>query len=122
LLAEDDMRTVYAVSAVLQGKGAQVLVAENGREAITLARDTPDLDGILMDIMMPEVDGYEALRELRRDARFETMPMIALTARAMKGERERCLEAGANDYLTKPIDGERLLSALRSWARPRRAP
>jgi len=120
LLAEDDMRTMYAICAVLQGKGASVLVAENGREAVELAEKNPDLSGILMDIMMPEVDGYAAMRTLRQDSRFAQVPIIALTARAMKGERERCLEAGASDYLAKPVESERLLAAVRGWvaARP----
>ncbi|HYP88993.1 MAG TPA: response regulator, partial [Polyangiaceae bacterium] len=95
------------------------LVAENGREAVELARDNPDLSGILMDVMMPEVDGYAAMRALRQDARFARIPIIALTARAMKGERERCLEAGASDYLAKPVESERLLAAVRGWAAPR---
>jgi CheY-like chemotaxis protein len=115
LLAEDDMRTVYALCALLRSKGADVVVAENGREALELLAATPDVKGVLMDIMMPEMDGYEAMRRLRQDARFSGLPVIALTARAMKGERERCLEAGANEYLTKPVDGERLLLAMQSW-------
>jgi CheY-like chemotaxis protein/signal transduction histidine kinase/HAMP domain-containing protein len=115
LLAEDDMRTVYALSALLRGKGASVLVADTGREALdTLARN-PDVDGVLMDIMMPEMDGYEAMRRLRKDPRFARLPVIALTARAMKGERERCIEAGASDYLAKPVDGERLIGAVSNW-------
>jgi len=118
LLAEDDMRTVYALSALLRGKGASVLVADTGREALdTLARN-PDVDGVLMDIMMPEMDGYEAMRRLRKDPRFARLPVIALTARAMKGERERCIEAGASDYLAKPVDGERLIGAVSNWFVP----
>ena len=119
LLAEDDMRTVYAISALLRGKGAEVLVADNGREALEMLADHPDVGGVLMDIMMPEMDGYEAMRRLRQDARFSALPVIALTAKAMKGERERCLEAGASDYLTKPVDSKRLLSTLQSWLRKR---
>ena len=115
LLAEDDMRTVYALSALLRGKGADVLVAENGREALDLLASHCDVQGVLMDIMMPEMDGYEAMRRLRKDPRFAALPVIALTARAMKGERERCIEAGASDYLTKPVDGERLLATLQTW-------
>jgi CheY-like chemotaxis protein/HAMP domain-containing protein len=112
LLAEDDMRTVYALSALLRGKGADVLVADNGREALELLAANPDVHGVLMDIMMPEMDGYEAMKRLRQNPRFATLPVFALTARAMQGERERCLEAGASEYLTKPIDGERLLATL----------
>lgn len=112
LLADDDMRTVYALSALLRGKGAEVLVAENGREALDLLGAHPNVSIVLMDVMMPEMDGYEALRRLRADGRFGSLPAIALTAKAMKGERERCLEAGANEYLAKPVDPGRLLRTL----------
>jgi CheY-like chemotaxis protein/signal transduction histidine kinase/HAMP domain-containing protein len=114
LLADDDMRTVYALSALLRGKGADVLVAETGREALDLLGSHPDVSAVLMDVMMPEMDGYEALRRLRADRRFANVPAIALTAKAMKGERERCLEAGANDYLAKPVDPGLLLTTLKS--------
>jgi CheY-like chemotaxis protein len=109
------MRTVYALSALLRGRGASVLVADTGKEALAVLAAHPDVDGVLMDIMMPEMDGYEAVRELRKDPRFRSLPVIALTARAMKGERERCLEAGATEYLTKPLDAERLLGAITAW-------
>ncbi|MEI9948851.1 MAG: response regulator [Pseudomonadota bacterium] len=115
LLAEDDMRTVYALSALLTGKGATVLVADTGREALEQLAQNPQIDAVLMDIMMPEMDGYEATRRLREDPRFRSLPVIALTAKAMKGERERCLEAGASDYLTKPIDSDKLLRTLQAW-------
>jgi len=115
LLAEDDMRTVYALSALLTSKGATVLVADSGREALALLASTPHIDVVLMDIMMPEMDGYEATRRLREDSRFEKLPVIALTAKSMKGERERCLEAGASDYLTKPIDSDKLLQTVQAW-------
>ena len=115
VIAEDDMRTVYALSALLASKGAEVLLAETGREALELLDRNPDTDAVLMDIMMPEMDGYEATRKLRADRRFRTLPVIALTAKAMKGERDRCLEAGASDYLTKPIDTDELLGALSKW-------
>jgi CheY-like chemotaxis protein len=119
LLAEDDMRTVYALSALLRSKGASVLVADTGREALDTLASNPDVDAVLMDIMMPEMDGYEATRRLRNQPQFAKLPVIALTARALKGERERCLAAGASDYLTKPVDGEQLLQALASWLAPR---
>lgn len=119
LVAEDDMRTVYALSALLQGKGAKVLVAETGREALTLLDQNPGVQGVLMDLMMPEMDGYQAMQALRQDSRFAEMPVIALTAKAMQGERERCLAAGATDYLTKPIDPEKLLATLQSWIQRR---
>jgi len=115
LLAEDDMRTVYALTALLSSKGATVLVADTGREALELLAQNPRVDAVLMDIMMPEMDGYEATRRLREDPRFQALPVIALTAKAMKGERERCLEAGASDYLTKPIDSDKLLQTVQAW-------
>ncbi|HEY3594121.1 MAG TPA: response regulator, partial [Polyangiaceae bacterium] len=115
LVAEDDMRTVYALSALLRGKGADILVADNGREALELLARNPDVRGVLMDVMMPEMDGYEAMRRLRKERRFSELPVIALTAKAMKGERERCLDAGASDYLTKPVDSQRLLTTLQNW-------
>jgi CheY-like chemotaxis protein len=115
LLAEDDMRTVYALSALLRAKGAEVVVAETGREALDLLLQHPDVHGVLMDIMMPEMDGYEAMRQLRAQHCFRDLPVIALTARAMKGERERCLEVGASDYLSKPVDPDQLLAKLEAW-------
>jgi CheY-like chemotaxis protein len=115
LAVDDDMRTVYALSALLRSKGVEVLVADTGREALEIIAARPDIHGVLMDIMLPEMDGYEAMRRIRADARFAKLPIIALTARAMKGEREKCIEAGASDYLSKPIDGERLLALLQQW-------
>jgi CheY-like chemotaxis protein len=116
LLAEDDMRTVYAISALLRGKGAQVLVADTGKEALEMLAQHPDVGGVLMDIMMPEMDGYEAMRRLRQDPRFGALPVIALTE-GHERERERCIDAGASDYLTKPVDSHRLLTTLQSWLR-----
>jgi CheY-like chemotaxis protein/signal transduction histidine kinase len=118
LLAEDDMRTVYSLSALLRSKGADVITAETGGEALEALDKHPDIRGVLMDVMMPDMDGYQAMRQLRRDGRFASLPVIALTAKAMKGERERCLEAGASDYLPKPVDSARLLTTLRSWLAP----
>jgi CheY-like chemotaxis protein len=109
------MRTVYSLSALLRGKGAEVITAETGREALAALAEHPDIRGVLMDIMMPEMDGYDVMRRLRQEPRYAKLPVIALTAKAMKGEKERCLEAGASDYLPKPIDGEKLLSALHHW-------
>ncbi len=115
LLAEDDIRTVYSLSALLRSKGAEVLTVETGREALEALANHQDIRGVLMDIMMPEMDGYEAMRRLRQVPRLSTLPVIALTAKAMKGERERCLEAGASDYLPKPVDGDKLIAKLQSW-------
>jgi CheY-like chemotaxis protein len=92
-----------------------VLSATNGRQAIELIKQTSDLSIVLMDIMMPEMDGYATMREIRRDSGFRTLPILALTAKAMKGDREKCLEAGASDYIAKPVNTEQLLSLLRVW-------
>ncbi len=121
LIADDDMRAVYALSAILRERGAEVLVADNGADAVETAKDNPALDAVLMDIMMPTMDGYEAMRRLRADERFGHLPIIALTANAMKGEEERCLQAGASKYLAKPIDVLRLLSTLKGLLAPRAA-
>lgn len=115
LLADDDMRTVYALSALLRGKGAEVLVAETGREALNVLETGGQINAVLMDLMMPEMDGYEAMQRLRRNPRFAGLPVIALTAKAMKGERERCIDAGASDYLAKPVEGDHLLATLQKW-------
>ena len=92
-----------------------VLTASNGREAIELVQATPDIAIVLMDIMMPEMDGYQTIQVIRDNPKFRRLPIIALTAKAMKGDREKCLEAGASDYLAKPVNTEQLLSALRMW-------
>jgi CheY-like chemotaxis protein len=115
LIADDDMRTVYALSAMLRSKGLDVLVADTGAAAIAVLNDHPEVDAVLMDIMMPEMDGYEAIRRIRTDPRFAKLLVVALTAKAMKGDREKCLEAGATEYLPKPVDGDRLLSLLGTY-------
>ena len=92
-----------------------VLRAENGKEALEILQQTPDLDIVLMDIMMPEMDGYETMRAIRARREFQSLPIIALTAKAMKGDREKCLEAGASDYIAKPVSREQFLSLLRVW-------
>jgi CheY-like chemotaxis protein len=112
LVVDDDMRTVYALSAMLRAKGADVLAADTGRAALDLLAAQPDVQMVLLDMMMPEMDGYEALRRLRQEERFRALPVVALTAKAMKGDRERCLQAGASDYLSKPIDADRLMAML----------
>jgi CheY-like chemotaxis protein len=114
LLADDDMRTVYALSATLRAKGAAVLIADTGKAAIEMLEKNAQVEAVLMDIMMPEMDGYEAMRRIRKDARFQALPIIALTAKAMKGDAEKCIEAGATAYLPKPIDGARLLAMIHS--------
>ena len=115
LLVDDDMRNVFALLSVLHEKGLEVIVGENGKEALELLEKTPELDLVLMDIMMPEMDGYETMQRIRKQPRFNDLPIIALTAKAMQGDRQKCIEAGANDYLSKPIDIDKLLSLLRVW-------
>jgi CheY-like chemotaxis protein len=115
LLVDDDARNIFALSSVLERRGMKVLTATTGREAIDLIEATPNLALVLMDIMMPEMDGYQTIQVIRAKPIFRRLPIIALTAKAMKGDREKCLEAGASDYLAKPVNTEQLLSALRMW-------
>ncbi len=115
LVVDDDARNIFALTTVLETQDMEVLSATNGRQAIELINSTPDLSVVLMDIMMPEMDGYATMREIRKDARFRTLPILALTAKAMKGDREKCLEAGASDYIAKPVNTDQLLSLLRVW-------
>jgi CheY-like chemotaxis protein len=115
LVVDDDVRNIFALSSVLERRGMTVLTAGTGREAIATLDATPDLAIVLMDIMMPEMDGYETMQVIRQNPAFQRLPIIALTAKAMKGDREKCLEAGASDYLAKPVNTEQLLSALRMW-------
>jgi HAMP domain-containing protein/signal transduction histidine kinase/DNA-binding response OmpR family regulator len=115
LLVDDDSRNIFALASVLERRGMNVLTATTGSEAIKLIEDTPSLAVVLMDIMMPEMDGYQTIARIRRDKAYRRLPIIALTAKAMKGDREKCLEAGASDYLAKPVNTEQLLSALRMW-------
>ncbi len=115
LIVDDDMRNVFAVSAILEGKGMNIVTAKNGKDCLDKLAATPDIDLILMDIMMPEMDGYEAMRRIRTQRKFKDMPIIALTAKAMRGDRGKCIEAGANDYMAKPIDSDKLISLLRVW-------
>ncbi|HEY1364941.1 MAG TPA: response regulator, partial [Xanthobacteraceae bacterium] len=115
LLVDDDARNIFALSSVLERRGMRVLTATTGSEAIALVESTPDLAIVLMDIMMPEMDGYRTTQVIRAKPCFRRLPIIALTAKAMKGDREKCLEAGASDYLAKPVNTEQLLSALRMW-------
>jgi CheY-like chemotaxis protein len=115
LLVDDDARNVFALSSVLERRGMNVLTATTGTEAIQLIEANPQLSIVLMDIMMPGMDGYQAISAIRANPAKRRLPIIALTAKAMKGDREKCLEAGASDYLAKPVNTEQLLSALRSW-------
>jgi HAMP domain-containing protein/signal transduction histidine kinase/DNA-binding response OmpR family regulator len=115
LLVDDDSRNIFALSSVLERRGMNVLTATTGSEAIALINETPALAIVLMDIMMPEMDGYQTIENIRRNPAYRRLPIIALTAKAMKGDREKCLDAGASDYLAKPVNTEQLLSALRMW-------
>lgn len=115
LLADDDMRNVFSISALMEEQGISVLTAADGREALDVLHRHPAVDLVLMDIMMPEMDGYEAMKQIRADARFQQLPVIALTAKAMAGDRKKCMEAGASDYIAKPVDNFKLLSLLRVW-------
>jgi CheY-like chemotaxis protein/HAMP domain-containing protein len=115
LVVDDDARNIFALTSVLENHDMHVLTATNGRQAIELIASTPDLSVVLMDIMMPEMDGYETMREIRKNPDYRTLPILALTAKAMKGDREKCLDAGASDYIAKPVNTEQLLSLLRVW-------
>jgi len=115
LLVDDDARNIFALSSVLERRGMRVLTATTGNEAVKLVESTPELAIVLMDIMMPEMDGFQTMEIIRKDPAFRRLPIVALTAKAMKGDREKCLEAGASDYLAKPVNTEQLLSSLRMW-------
>ncbi len=115
LIVDDDMRNVFVLTNILEEMEIDILVGGDGREAIEILGRNPDTDLVLMDIMMPNMDGYEATREIRKQERFAKLPIIALTAKAMKGDREKCMKAGANDYLAKPIDIDNLVSVLKKW-------
>jgi HAMP domain-containing protein/CheY-like chemotaxis protein/signal transduction histidine kinase len=115
LIVDDDMRNIYALTSLLERHKMNVLYAESGADGIEQLRTNPDIDVVLMDVMMPEMDGYEAMRRIRELDEYKNLPMIALTAKAMKGDREKCMEAGASDYITKPIDAQQLISLLRVW-------
>ena len=115
LVVDDDVRNIFALSSVLERRGMTVLTAGTGRQAIETLESTPDVAITLMDIMMPEMDGYETMQVIRQNSSLRRLPIIALTAKAMKGDREKCLEAGASEYLAKPVNTDQLLSALRMW-------
>jgi CheY-like chemotaxis protein len=115
LVVDDDIRNIFALSSVLERRGMTVLTASTGHEAIAKLESTPGLSIVLMDIMMPEMDGYQTMEAIRNKPSLRRLPIIALTAKAMKGDREKCLDAGASDYLAKPVNTEQLLSVLRTW-------
>jgi len=115
LLVDDDARNIFALSSVLERRGMKVLTAMTGEEAIKIVESTPGIALVLMDIMMPQMDGYQTIDLIRKNPAHRRLPIIALTAKAMKGDREKCLEAGASDYLAKPVNTEQLLSSLRMW-------
>lgn len=115
LVVDDDIRNIFALTSALEQKGATIIVGRNGHEALEKLDQNPEIDLVLMDIMMPEMDGHEATRRIRQQKRFAAIPIIAVTARAMKDDQEKCLEAGANDYLAKPVDLDKLLSLIRVW-------
>jgi len=115
LVVDDDVRNIFSLTSVLEDHGMNVRFAENGKDAIAELEKDPEVDLVLMDVMMPEMDGYETTTAIRKNPRFRALPIIALTAKAMKGDREKCIAAGASDYITKPVDTEQLLSLMRVW-------
>src|SRR5437870_1542815 len=115
-MVDDDIRNIFALASILESSyKLEVLYAENGREGIEPLKKRNDVTLVLMDIMMPEMDGYETIRQIRSMEDFKTLPIIALTAKAMKGDREKCLEMGASDYISKPVDVDQLISLMRVW-------
>ena len=115
LIVDDDMRNIYSLTNALEEEGLRCITAENGSDAVRLLQEHPDTDIVLMDVMMPGMDGYEATQEIRKIDKFGRLPIIALTAKAMKGDREKCLEAGMSDYIAKPVNVDQLLSLMRVW-------
>jgi len=115
LVVDDDARNIFALASLLENHEMEVVSATNGRQAIDILHASSDVDIVLMDIMMPEMDGYETMREIRNVPEFRTLPILALTAKAMKGDREKCLEAGASDYIAKPVNSDQLVSLMRVW-------
>jgi CheY-like chemotaxis protein len=115
LVVDDDVRNIFALTSVLERQEMHVVAAETGREAIRILESSTDLDAVLLDIMMPEMDGIDTMRAIRKLPHCSALPIVAVTAKAMKGDREKCIEAGAWDYLSKPVDTEQLFSVLRFW-------
>jgi CheY-like chemotaxis protein len=118
LVVDDDVRNIFALNSLLERHGMNVVTATNGQDAIRLLEQHPDVSLVLTDVMMPEMDGYETMRRIREIPEFRLLPIIALTAKAMKGDREKCLHAGASDYVAKPVNTEQLLSLVRMWLQP----
>lgn len=115
MVVDDDVRNIYSISAILEENNFEIEIAKNGQQAIDSLNTAQDKDLILMDIMMPGMDGIEALHRIRKDPRFSSLPIIAFTAKASDDDREICISAGANDYITKPIDPDKLLAKINSW-------
>jgi CheY-like chemotaxis protein len=115
LIVDDDIRNIFAMTSLLERFEMSISSAETGKIALEQLQSKPDIDAVLMDIMMPDMDGYDTMRAIRKFPKFRTLPMIAVTAKAMKGDRDKCIEAGASDYIAKPVDSTELLSMLRLW-------
>jgi len=115
LLVDDDVRNIFALSSALESYGLDIIVASNGKVAIDKMNAEDKIDLVVMDIMMPVMDGYETMRKIRKDKRFRDLPIIALTAKAMTGDKEKCIKAGASDYIMKPVDVEKLVSMIKVW-------
>jgi CheY-like chemotaxis protein len=118
LVVDDDVRNIFALAAVLESQQMKVLVASNGRKALEVLAANEDVEIVLMDVMMPEMDGYETMQVIRKDPKHRSLPIIAITAKALKDDREKCLSAGASDYLSKPVNSHELIELLRLWTAP----
>ncbi|TMA30667.1 MAG: response regulator, partial [Deltaproteobacteria bacterium] len=117
LIVDDDVRNIFALTSVLESQGLEVLYAENGKDGIDSLERNPDVDVVLMDVMMPEMDGYQTMKAIRQDPSHKALPIIAITAKALKEDREKCIQAGASDYLPKPVDADKLMELIRLWTR-----
>jgi len=115
LAVDDDMRNIYSLTNILEQEGIQVITAYDGLQALKCLNENDSIDLVLMDIMMPNMNGYDAIQEIRKNPNWAQLPIIAVTAKAMNGDREKCMEAGASDYLTKPINSDQLLSLMKVW-------